>query len=183
MSLAITPALIAFFIISLGILGCAVMLLSFRKVIYMALAIGGVFIGASAIYFLLGAPFVGIAQIMIYAGAITILIMFAIMLTNHEATEPPFEWNAKNIFSTIGAVLLAIVLLVTIRSTAWPQGDPTVNVNGSSQISNPVAIGQMLYTQYTIPFELVSLLLIVALVGAVIIAQERQDPKDRKENE
>ena len=175
MNLAITPSLIAFFVISLIVLGLAVMLISVRKVIYMALALGGVFIGASAIYVLLGAEFVGIAQVMIYAGAITILIMFAIMLTNHEAMEPPVKWNARQVFATLGTAFLGITLLAVIRSQVWPQGDPTVNVNGGN--SNVVAIGIMLYQQYTIPFELVSLLLIVALVGAVIIAQ------DRKENE
>jgi len=177
MNLAITPSLIVFFVISLIILGLAVMLISARKVIYMALALGGVFIGASAIYVMLGAEFVGIAQVMIYAGAITILIMFAIMLTNHEAIEPPVKWNARQVFATLGTGLLAITLLAVIRSQVWPQGDPTVNVNGSNQVSNIAAVGMMLYQQYTIPFELVSLLLIVALVGAVIIAQ------DRKENE
>lgn len=177
MNLTFTPSLIAFFIISLVVLGFAVMLLTFRKVIYMALAIGGVFIGVSTIYMLLGAEFIGVAQVMIYAGAITILIMFAIMLTNHEAIEPPTKWNARQIFSTIGTILLALTLLAVIRSQVWPTGDPTVNVNGGSNISNVVAIGTMLFRDYTIPFEIVSLLLIVGLVGAVIIAQ------DRKENE
>jgi NADH-quinone oxidoreductase subunit J len=165
--------LIAFYVISLCILGCAVLMLSFRKVIYMALAIGGVFVGCAAIYLLLGAEFVGVAQILIYAGAITILMMFAIMLTNHEATEPPFQWNARNVASAVGCILLGILILLVIRSTPWPQPDTSVDVNGGN--SNPVAIGMALFKQYAIPFELVSLLLIVALVGAVILAQHRKE--------
>jgi NADH-quinone oxidoreductase subunit J len=164
--------MIAFFIIALIILGCAVALLNFRKVIYMALALGGVFIGCSAIYLLLGAQFVGIAQILIYAGAITILIMFAIMLTNHEAQEPPFRWSARNIAITIGCLLLGLVLLLAIHSVTWPHGQPGTDVNGGA--SNPMAIGQALFSLYVLPFEIVSLLLIVALVGAVVVARDRK---------
>lgn len=174
MNLVFTWPVIAFYVIALLTLCCGVIMLSVRKVVYMALTIGGVFIGASAIYFLLGADFVGVAQIMIYAGAITVLIMFAIMLTNHEAEEPPFEWTVKNVMSAIGSVLLAIVLLLAIRSTAWPTAT-TTDINGGN--SNPMAIGLMMFQQYAIPFELVSVLLIVGLVGAVILAQERKEDK------
>lgn len=173
MNIVWTGSTIAFYVISLAILACAVMLLNFRKVVYMALAIGGVFIGCSAIYMLLGAEFVGIAQILIYAGAITILILFAIMLTNHEAIEPLEGWNVKRVVTALGTCLLGGVLLLSIRSTHWPTPDPTIDVNGGNP--NPIAIGIGLFRVYTIPFEIVSLLLIVALVGAVILAQERKE--------
>lgn len=168
-----TGPMIAFFVISLAILACAVALLSARKVIYMAVSIGGVFIGCSAIYLLLGAEFVGIAQILIYAGAITILIMFAIMLTNHEATEPPAKWTARNVASALFSFLLGVTLLLIIRSTQWPQGNSTQNVNGG--VGNTMAIGLNMFQHYVIPFELVSLLLIVALVGAVVLAQGKEE--------
>lgn len=173
MSLTWNLPTIAFFIIALGILGCAIMMLSFRKVVYMALSIGGVFVGCAFIYFLLGAEFVGIAQVAIYAGAITILILFAIMLTNHEAIEPPQKVSLQTIFAAVGSILLAAVLFFTIRSVAWPKASSTVDVNQGN--SNPVAIGITIFRGYAVPFELVSLLLIVALVGAVILAQERKE--------
>ena len=168
-----TGPLVAFYIISLFVLGCAVLLLNFRKVIYMALAIGGVFVGAAAIYFLLGAEFVAVAQILIYAGAITILIMFAIMLTNHEAVEAEPKWGPRQVISALGSALLGIVLLLVIRNTAWPQPSLAVDINGGN--SNPIAIGLTMFKQYAIPFELVSLLLIVGLVGAVILAKEQKE--------
>lgn len=173
--MAFNGPLIAFYVIALAILMCSVLMLSFRKVIYMALSIGGIFVGCAAIYILLGAEFIGVAQILIYAGAITILIMFAIMLTNHEATEPVAKWTLRNIASAVGAGLLAIVLLLVIRSTSWPtQGTEDLN-NG---LSNPVAIGVTMFKQYAIPFEIVSLLLIVGLVGAVILAQDRKEEEE-----
>lgn len=165
--------MISFLIIAICIIVCAIMMLSFRKVIYMALSLGGVFLGCAAIYFLLGAEFVGIAQILIYAGAITILIMFAIMLTNHEAEEPPLKWSPRNIASAVGCIALGVVLYLMIRSQSWPQPDTTVDVNAHQ--SNTIAIGLSLFKSYAIPFELVSLLLIVGLVGAVILAQERKE--------
>ena len=164
---------IAFYLISLCILGCAVMLLSFRKIVYMALAIGGVFIGCAAVYWMLGAAFVGVAQIMIYAGAITILIMFTIMLTNHAAEEPATKLSARSVVAAAGAIVLGIVLLLAIHGTHWPLQDTSTDINGGLQ--NPIAIGLTLFRAYTIPFELVSLLLIVGLVGAVILAQERKE--------
>lgn len=171
-----TGSMTAFLIISVLIILCAIMLFSFRKVIYMALAIGGVFIGCAAVYILLGAEFVGIAQVLIYAGAITILIMFAIMLTNHEAQEPPMKWSVKNILIALGCALLGVTLYLAIRHQTWSAQGTTVNQ--SSTVSNPVAIGMTLFQQYTIPFELVSLLLIVGLVGAVILAQPRKEDEE-----
>lgn len=164
--------MIAFFLISLFILACAVMMLSFRKVVYMALAVGGVFIGCAALYILLGAEFVGIAQVVVYAGAITILILFAIMLTNHEATEPEEPWTVRKALAAVGCFLLGVTLLFVIRGQAWPQGDPSADFNQG--MSNTLAIGEALFKSYMIPFELVSLLLTVALVGAVILAQQRK---------
>lgn len=164
--------ILGFYLIALFTLCCGVMLLSFRKVIYMALSIGGVFLGCAALYILLGAPFIGVAQILIYAGAITILIMFAIMLTNHEAEEPPFRWSFKNTIATIASVLFALVLLLVIRSTSWPAATGA-SINGGN--SNPIAIGLMMFQTYTVPFELVSVLLIVGLVGAIIIARDRKE--------
>ncbi|WP_258111044.1 NADH-quinone oxidoreductase subunit J [Alicyclobacillus sp. SP_1] len=163
---------LVFYLVSLVILVCAVMMLNFRKVIYMVLAMGGVFVGCAVLFLLLGADFVGIAQVMIYAGAITILMMFAIMLTNHEAVEPEARWSLQKAFSAIGAVVLGAVLLLVIRSTHWVVGDGRHINHG---YANPVAIGLDLFREYTIPFELVSLLLLVSLVGAVLIARERKE--------
>jgi NADH-quinone oxidoreductase subunit J len=164
---------VAFYLISLCTIGCAVMMLSFRKVIYMALAMGGVFLGCAAVYLMLGAEFVGVAQIAIYAGAITILIMFAIMLTNHEAIEPEMKWSVRHIMAAVLSTGLALVLLLILRKTAWPTNPGTTDINNG--LENPVAIGLTLFKNYTIPFELVSLLLLVALVGAVLLAQDRKE--------
>ncbi|MCL6637325.1 MAG: NADH-quinone oxidoreductase subunit J [Alicyclobacillus sp.] len=165
--------MVVFYLLSVCILACAVLLINLRKVIYMALALGGIFLGCAAVYFLVGAEFVGVAQLLVYAGAITILIMFAIMLTNHEAMEPALRWTWRQVAAAAAAVLLCAVLLWTIRSTVWPPSPADVDLNQGN--SNPVAVGIMLFRDYAVPFELVSLLLIVGLVGAVILARERKE--------
>lgn len=173
MSLSFSPAMIAFLIAAILIILCAVMVFSFRRIIYMALSIGGVFVGCAAVYIILGADFVGIAQVLIYAGAITILIMFAIMLTNHEALEPPSKWNVKHAVTALGCLLLGVTLYLAIRHQTWSSQGTSIDPNNGQP--GPVAIGIALFQNYAIPFELVSLLLIVALVGAVILAQPRKE--------
>ncbi|GIM45691.1 NADH:ubiquinone oxidoreductase subunit J [Collibacillus ludicampi] len=165
--------LITFFIISLLIIASAIAMLNLRKVIYMALAIGGVFIGVAGVYVLLDAEFVAFAQVLLYAGAITILMLFAIMLTHHDSSELEYQWNAHTVVSAIGAAGFLGVLMWAIRgigATDWPQSAESA-WKGSSV--NQVA--ETIFNNYTIPFELVSIVLIVALVGAVILARREEE--------
>ncbi|BCJ87733.1 NADH-quinone oxidoreductase subunit J [Effusibacillus dendaii] len=168
--------MIAFILISLVLIGSAVAMLFSRKVIYMALLIGGVFIGAAAIYILLDADFVGFAQILIYAGAITILMLFAIMLTHHgEQNEK--QGKGHTVFAVISAGGLLVLLYWGFNSIDWSKWNQL-----SPKTPNPVwgdnsvqAIGNAIYTSYVIPFELISVVLIVSLVGAVILARKGEE--------
>ncbi|MFC4769508.1 NADH-quinone oxidoreductase subunit J [Effusibacillus consociatus] len=171
-----TGQMIAFILISLLVIGSAVAMLFARKVIYMALLIGGVFIGVAAIYILLDADFAGFAQILIYAGAITILMLFAIMLTNHGSQEQT-PVNTHTVTAVVAAGGLLGLLywgFNTIDWSKWEQlspKDPTPPWGDNSVR----AVGQAIYSAYTIPFELVSVVLIVALVGAVILARKEEE--------
>jgi NADH-quinone oxidoreductase subunit J len=162
--------LIAFFLLALWIIGCGVALLSTTKTMYMALSIGGVFIGIAGIYFLLNAEFLGVAQIAIYAGAVTILMLFAIMLTPHELerkTTKPLHYG----FSAVGVIGLLAMLIAAFRKTQWMgngDADP-------SQGNDVTTIGNAIFHDFAIPFELVSLVLIVALVGAVILGRKEEE--------
>lgn len=166
----VTGQTVTFFILALIIIASGVMLMTLQKVMHMALSLGGVFIGVAGIFILLGADFIGAAQILVYAGAITILMVFAVMLTQKgDETASPDPHGGRILLTLIGAVGFAVIMLVVLRSTAWPVSQsavepftrPTVNL-----------IAQALYHTYTIPFELVSLLLTVALVGAAVIARK-----------
>lgn len=171
-----TGQMIAFILISLVVIGSAVAMLFTQKVIYMALMIGGVFAGVAGIFILLGADFLGFAQILIYAGAITILMLFAIMLTNHGHQEHT-KFNTHTAFAAVAAGGLLALLYWGFNSTDWSSWQqmapstaaPAWGDNSVKELANSI------YTQFTIPFELVSVILIVALVGAVILARKEEE--------
>ena len=168
----ITGGTIAFFVLALIIIASGVFLMSLQKVMHMALALGGVFLGVAGIFMLLGADFVGVVQIMIYAGAITILMVFALTLTQTgDDTEPSGHGWHKALAFIVSAVIVLAVLL-TIRSTPWPGGQAPIQPFGANVVAQ---IGQAMFHQYAIPFELVSLVLIVALVGASVIARKEEE--------
>jgi len=165
----VTGVVIAYYLIALFTISCAVMMLSFRKVMYMALSAGGVFLGVAGIYILLQADFLAFAQILIYAGAITILMLFAIMLTKHDTVEEsPFTWG-KALPAGIGTFGTLLFILWTIRTSSWPVAQAVPHGSNVSEI------GLSLFRTYAIPFELVSLVLIVALVGTVVLARKEED--------
>jgi len=172
----LTGQMVAFILISLLLIGSAVAMLFTRKIIYMALLLGGVFIGVAGIYILLDADFVGFAQILIYAGAITIMMIFAIMLTNHGAHKqaPLNTHTVTAILSSGGLLALLYWGFNSVDWSKWQQVSPP-NQPPSWGANSVKAVGDAVYTIYTIPFELVSVVLIVALVGAVILARKEEE--------
>ena len=167
-----------FWIIAILVVGSALLVVSMRNIVHSALALIVVFAMAAGIYLLLNAEFIAIVQILIYAGAVTILILFAIMLTrtnNLQLNSNPNNrqwWLAVIISALVGA---AIIFAATVSPHA------VANVgNGSGQlpngVNNVVRIGQLLYSpttySYVLPFEIASLVLLVAIVGAIVIGRE-----------
>ena len=170
-------ATLIFWIIAIILVGSALVVVSARNIVHSALALIVVFAMAAGIYLLLNAEFIAIVQILIYAGAVTILILFALMLTrlgtNVESNPSNRQWwLALPICALVGA---GIIFAVALSSHA------VSNVgNGVGQlppgINNVVRIGQLLYSptsySYVLPFEIASLVLLVAIVGAIVIGRE-----------
>ena len=171
-------ATLVFWIIAVILVGAALLVVTMRNIVHSALALVVVFAMAAGIYLLLNAEFIAIVQILIYAGAVTILILFALMLTrtnNLQLNSNPNNkqwWLAVIISALVGA---GIVYAATVSPHAvGNQG------NGSGQllggISNVARIGQLLYSpttySYVLPFEIASLVLLVAIVGAIVIGRE-----------
>jgi NADH:ubiquinone oxidoreductase subunit 6 (subunit J) len=170
-------ATLIFWIIAVILVGSALMVVSARNIVHSALALIVVFAMAAGIYLLLNAEFIAIVQILIYAGAVTILILFALMLTrlgtNVESNPSNRQWwLALPICALVGA---GIIFAVTLS----PHAISNVG-NGAGQlppgINNVVRIGQLLYSpttySYVLPFEIASLVLLVAIVGAIVIGRE-----------
>ena len=168
----ITGGTVAFFVLALIIIASGVFLMSLQKVMHMALALGGVFLGVAGIFMLLGADFVGVVQIMIYAGAVTILMVFALTLTQTGDDEEPGGHRLHKLLAFIVSAVIVLAVLFTVRATPWPVGQTGIQPFGPNVVAK---IGQAMFHQYTIPFELVSLVLTVALVGAAVIARKEEE--------
>jgi NADH:ubiquinone oxidoreductase subunit 6 (subunit J) len=155
-----------FFVMAAITLGGGLMAVSARNLIRAALGLIIALIGIAGIYFVLEAEFVAVVQILIYVGAISILILFAVMLTRGLMQRDFPAQNSQWIAALFIALLLFAALLYVIVSTNW------------HAVETPVAsdlipkLGTELMTTYLLPFEAVSLLLLAALVGAIMIARE-----------
>jgi NAD(P)H-quinone oxidoreductase subunit 6 len=159
--------LVSLIILSAMMLGAALGVVLFENIVYSAFTLGGVFISIAGLYILLNADFVSAAQILIYVGAVNVLILFAIMLVNkQEAFKPlPRRWIRK--ISTAFVALALFTLLATmVLQTHWP-----VNLALQPPASSVELIGEHFFSDYLLPFELASILLLMALVGAVVLAR------------
>lgn len=165
-------SMIAFFVLAALTLGGAMMMLSSVRVVHMIFSMALVFLAIAGLYILLGAEFVGIVQIVVYVGAITVLAVFGIMLTRHDARETSKERSRVSrwlSFST--AVLLFIVLFMAISQTHFfSLGD--IGQNGLPGIRE---IGMLFISHYVYTFELASVLLLSAFVGAIVMAKGDAD--------
>ncbi|KIL40623.1 NADH:ubiquinone oxidoreductase subunit J [Gordoniibacillus kamchatkensis] len=162
---------LVFFVFSLVAICGAIFMISLTRVVHMVMALALTFLSLGGIYITLGAEFVGWVQVLIYAGAITILMIFGIMMTRHRGeaeTEPQRPWH--NGLLLVGAIVLFGILFYVIQNaTITPQSAPV------DPKDNTLQIGQLLFNQYVIPFEIMSVLLTVAFIGAIVVAKREED--------
>lgn len=169
MTINITGELIAFFILSIFIIGGAIFMINFTKVVHMVISLAFTLLGIAGIFFLLNAEFIAVVQVLIYSGAVTILMLFGIMMTRHTAEEEPTRRPWHNMLSFVVVVTLFGFLMWGINTTVFPL--ETADVSEFTVLN----IGTMLLKQYVIPFELASVLLLAALVGAIILAKREAE--------
>lgn len=139
-----------------------------KSIVYAAFALLFAFFGVAALYVLLAADFIAVTQILLYVGGVLVLIVFGIMLTS-RANSVEVKRGALTLApAVIVAGIIAGTLIGVLTTTAWPMtgGGPF------EQTARP--IGALLMTTFVLPFELASVLLLVALVGAVIIARREK---------
>ena len=171
-------ATVIFWIVAVILVGSALLVVTMRNIVHSALALIVVFAMASGIYLLLNAEFIAIVQILIYAGAVTILMLFALMLT--RTSGPSFNSNPTNKLWAVSVVICALVGAAIIYAVSSSTHAVSNVANNTSQlpagISNVVRIGQLLYSptsySYVLPFEIASLVLLVAILGAIVIGRE-----------
>lgn len=138
-----------------------------RNIIYSAFALLGTFLGVAGTFLLLSAEFVALTQVVVYAGGILVITLFAVMLTskieNKKTSNPVFHW--KIVAPVVG--IFSLVLGNIIFSGHWL----IVRVEDGAQISGMRDIGNVLLNKYLLPFELISVLLLVAMVAAALMTR------------
>jgi NADH-quinone oxidoreductase subunit J len=161
-----------FYLIAAVMVGAALVVVTSRNVVRAALALIVVFAGVAAQFILLAAEFVAVTQVLIYIGAITVLMLFGIMLTRARIGRDVDATNDHWWSGVITALLLVGVMgyaLVDYYGGDKLPADRQVNgVAGS----NTATVSDSIFSQYLIPFEVVSVLLLAALVGAIVIARK-----------
>src|SRR6478672_731469 len=158
------------FIIFAGMaIGCAIAMVSQSNPLYSAISLIGVFISLASIYVTLAAPFIAAVQVIVYAGAIMVLVIFVIMLLNVEHSEPRRKRLKFLVPMAIGmaAVLLAetAFILYSVQTSENRFAEKLSNVGLTH------SIGENLFTRYLLPFEITSVLLLMAIVGAMSLAR------------
>jgi len=168
MSIAVTTQLICFSILSLIIIIGSLGVVLLDSIVYSAFLLGGVFMSVAGLYLLLNASFVAAAQVLVYVGAINVLILFAIMLVNKKEDLKPIKYlnSRKLISSTICITLLSLLLRVDLSNT-WIIADPKLSIGEEST----VRLGEHLFSDYLLPFEVASVLLLMAMIGAIVLAR------------
>lgn len=169
-------SLILFMILAAIAVVAALMVVFSKNVVHSALALLVNFCTLAAFYFMLNAQFLGIVQILVYAGAIVVLFVFVIMLLGADLGERTSEWlTGRNIFLMIlGLILLTFVGTVVFEShVGGVHGDFTqAKIQQYGQVE---MIGSVLFTDYSLAFQLVAVLLSVGVVGVVWLAQSQEE--------
>lgn len=158
---------VSFGLLSLTMIGAALGVVLLENIVYSAFLLGGVFISIAGLYLLLNADFVAAAQVLIYVGAVNVLILFAIMLVNKQEDFAivPRRWLRQGATALVCLGLFALLSTMVLQ-TSWP--GPT---NAAPVTSTTILIGEHFFSDFLLPFELASVLLLMALVGAVVLAR------------
>lgn len=173
MNLAEGVQLVSFVVLSLMMLGAALGVVLFQSIVYSAFFLGGVFISMAGLYLLLNADFVAAAQVLIYVGAVNVLILFAIMLVNkrEDFTKLANVWVRKGITLAVCLGLFALLGGMVVI-TPW-----AIAPNAVIADSSTVRIGMHFFSDFLLPFELASVLLLMALIGAIVLARREFIPE------
>ena len=142
-----------------------------KDIIRCALAMIVCFAALSGLYVMASAPFVAAAEVLVYIGAISVLVLFAIMLTQTKAAPSRLVFQTQALPAAVAGVLLAIVIVLAVVSTAWPE-------TGALFATGTTEVAKALFGDFVLPFEIVSVLLLAAVIGGVFIAKREPGSSD-----
>lgn len=158
---------IAFWFAAVASIAAAYMMVaSIKNLIRSALALTTVLGAVAMMYALLGADFLALSQLVVYVGAIMVLIIFAVFMTPGQVDAPGLVGVGQRFGAVLVSVAVGAVSIVVVVTTPWRVRDVVLDIPTAE------AIGGLMLTRYVLPFEIASILLTVALIGAIVIARE-----------
>jgi len=160
---------VLFFFFAALAVGAAINVLAQKHVLYSSLALIVMLTSVSALFILLQAEFLAVINVIVYAGAMMVLFVFVIMLLNLPADPAGEDGSDRLRWLKLIGIPIGLFLLLMIGATVWNVGNST---NATQMTGTAQAIGQSLFTDYLLPFELTSLLILIALMGAVVFAKK-----------
>jgi NADH-quinone oxidoreductase subunit J len=169
-----TLDLIFFLILSLIAIATALGMLFSRNAVYSAMFLVLNFVTVAVFYLLLGAPFIALVQITVYAGAIMVLFLFVIMLLGAESLPEAEVLPWQKPLAWILGFALAAEATIIFFTRARPVGDVAQPDESINTVTNLRALGETLFGQYLLPFEVTSILLLVAMIGAIVLVRKEK---------
>ena len=165
---------VLFFLFAGFAIACAISMVYHKNPLYSAISLVGVFLSLSCIYVTLAAPFIAAVQVLIYAGAIMVLVVFVIMLLNLDEDRP---LNSLRYLYAVGGGLGLVLLAQTFFIFYAVMKAPKQEVNAAQTVGKTLSIGQGMYTEYLLPVEIVGVLLLMAIIGGVVLARRLDQPQ------
>jgi NADH-quinone oxidoreductase subunit J len=161
--------LITFYILAIVAIGAALGMLLSKNAVYAALFLILNFAVVAVFYLILGAPFIAMAQVTVYAGAIMVLFLFVIMLLGAEklAGSDTLTWQKPLAWVLVALFIFALGYQLRLRDLST-----AVTTSFGGDFGDPVSIGDVLFNQYLLPFEITSVLLLVAMIGAIVLTKD-----------
>jgi NADH-quinone oxidoreductase subunit J len=163
---------IAFYTLATLILGFAILVITTREAVHSVLFLVMNLLCVAALYVVLNAQFLAVIQVLVYVGGIVVLYLFVVMLVNLK--RPPEARQDRRRRGRLGVIVSALVLGELAAIVAWGYAVPPgagVAAGPGLSTNNVEQIGMLLYTDYLIPFEVASMLLLVAMIGAIVLAK------------
>jgi NADH-quinone oxidoreductase subunit J len=154
------------------LLGAGLLVVTMRDIIRCGLAMIVCFLALAGLYVLALAPLVAAAQVLVYIGAISVLVLFAIMLTQTKAAPTRLVFQTQALPAGIAAIVLAVIIALAVGATDWTAGVEIVRRG-----TDTGQMAELLFQEYLLPFEVVSVLLLAAVIGGVFLAK-REEPAE-----
>ena len=158
---------ILFFVLAEILIGSGLLVVTMRDIIRCGLAMIVCFGALAGIYVMAGAPLVAAAQVLVYIGAISVLVLFAIMLTQTKAAPSRLVFQTQSVGAAVAAIILALIIALTVGATDWHAVGQRVHT-ATDQLA------RVLFADYVLPFEIVSVLLLAAVVGGMFLAKREE---------